>query len=289
MPIIVGAPRSGTTLLRFILDAHPNLAIPPETGFLALGSQLKGPSDSVRNEFFEALVRFPPNAPAWSDFQISKELFWAKLREIEPFKISDGYRAFYQLYASRFGKERWGDKTPVHCFAMEAIEEVLPEAHFLHIIRDGRDVCLSLRQLWFSPGWDVETQARQWCSFVSTARQQGAQCRRYMDLKYEDLIIKPRQVVQSVCAFLDLGYDEMMLEYHLRAASRLQEHEGRSWIDGSIVVTKEQRFQQQHRTTQPLDRSRVLAWKSAMNLEERQRFDAIAEHLLTALGYETHV
>ena len=289
MPIIVGAPRSGTTLLRFILDAHPNLAIPPETGFLALGPQFKGPSDSIRNEFFETLVRFPPNAPAWPDFQIQKEIFWAKLREIEPFTISDGYRAFYRLYAARFGKDRWGDKTPVHCFGMKAIEEVLPEAHFLHIIRDGRDVCLSLRQMWFSPGWEVETQARQWCSFVSTACEQGAQCQRYIEIKYEDLVLKPRQIVQSVCAFLHIGYDEGMLEYHLRAANRLQEHEARLQINGNIVVTKDQRFDQQSRTTQPLDPSRVLAWKSAMNIEEREQFEAIAGHLLTALGYETNV
>jgi len=275
-------------LLRFILDAHPDFAIPPETGFLSLGPQFKGPPDSVRNEFFETLVRFPPEAPAWSDFQIPKETFWTKLREIEPFTISDGYRAFYQLYASRFGKSRWGDKTPIHCFGMKAIEEVLPEARFLHIVRDGRDVCLSLRQMWFSPGWDVETQARQWCKFVSAARQQGAQCRCYMEIKYEDLVLKPREMVQSVCAFLEISYDEAMLEYHLRAATRLQEHEARLRADGSVVVTKEQRFLQQYMTTQPLDRSRVQAWRKAMNIEEREQFNGIAGHLLRALGYETH-
>jgi len=287
MPIIVGAPRSGTTLLRFILDAHPDLAIPPETGFLALGPQFKGPPAAVRKEFFETLVHFPPEAPAWSDFQIPKEVFWAKLSEIEPFTISEGYRGFYRLYAARFGKHRWGDKTPVHSFGMAAIEAALPEAHFVHILRDGRDVCLSLRQMWFSPGWDVEIQARQWCSFVEAARQQGAQCRRYMEIKYEDLVLQPRLAVQKICAFLNLGYDEATLEYYRRAASRLQEHDTRLQIDGRIVVTKEQRFQQQHRTTLPLDHSRVLAWKHAMSAEERGQFDAIAGHLLAALGYET--
>jgi hypothetical protein len=135
--------------------------------------------------------------------------------------------------------------------------------------------------MWFSPGWEVETQARQWWNFVSTVRQQGAQCRCYMEIKYEDLVLKPRQVVQSVCTFLELSYDEKMLGYHSRAASRLQEHEARL-VDGSIVVTKEQRFRQQHRTTQPLDPNRVLAWKGVMSPEERKRFDAIAGPLLSA-------
>lgn len=77
-----------------------------------------------------------------------------------------------------------------------------------------------------------------------------------------------------------------MLRYSERTPQRLQEHEERSRPDGSIVVTKEQRYRQQQRTTEPLDRSRVFHWKSAMNLEERARFGAVADGLLRALGYE---
>lgn len=287
MPIIVGAPRSGTTLLRFVLDAHPDLAIPPETGFLALGPELSGTSDVVRRKFYETVINFPPDAPAWSDFQISKELFWAQLSEIEPFTVSDGFRTFYRLYASRFDKKRWGDKTPVHCFGMKSIEETLPEAHFLHLIRDGRDVCLSSRQMWFSPGWEVEKQARRWCDFVSSARQQGATCRHYMEIKYEDLVLAPRQSVQRICRFLALRYDEKMLEFHARAAARLEEHGTRLQTDGSVLVTREQRLRAQQSTTRPFDQTRALAWKSAMGAKEREQFDAIAGPLLSALGYET--
>ena len=93
---------------------------------------------------------------------------------------------------------------------------------------------------------------------------------------------------QEVWRALEISYDEAMLEYHLRAAIRLQEHEARLRADGSVVVTKAQRFLQQYMTTQPLDRSRVQAWRKAMNIEEREQFNAIAGHLLRALGYETH-
>ena len=67
----------------------------------------------------------------------------------------------------------WGDKAPLHGFFMDRIEAMLPEAHFIHMLRDGRDVCLSLRPMWFSPGWEVEIQARHWCDFVSAARDHG--------------------------------------------------------------------------------------------------------------------
>src|SRR4029450_13556152 len=97
MPIIIGAPRSGTTLLRFILDSHPELAIPPETGFLALRPQVALPGAALREEFFRAVINLPPDAPGWQDIQIPEQIFWAKLMEIHPFKVSEGYRAFYRL------------------------------------------------------------------------------------------------------------------------------------------------------------------------------------------------
>lgn len=287
MPVIVGAPRSGTTLLRLMLDAHPALAIPPETGFFMLDLNLAGSSERDRREFFEAIVGFPADAPAWQDFHIPKEQFWSRLSRIEPFTASEGYRAFYRLYAERFGKSRWGDKAPLHSFYMDRIEQALPEAHFIHLIRDGRDVCLSLRPMWFSPGWDVETQARHWCHFVTSARRHGARRRRYLEVRYEDLVTQPEAVLRGVCAFVELPYAGAMLDYHRGAPERLREHEARVRPDGSVVVSKEQRLRQQAMTTQPPDASRVLAWKSAMDADERRRFEAVAGPLLAQLGYPT--
>lgn len=72
MPIIVGVPRSGTTLLRFMLDAHPEMAIPPETAFLVLAPQLASHGRVLRERFFEAVTGYPPEAPAWRDFAITE-------------------------------------------------------------------------------------------------------------------------------------------------------------------------------------------------------------------------
>src|SRR5436190_22507250 len=74
MPIIVGSPRSGTTLLRFMLDSHPELAIPPETGFLLLGEQLVREGDDLRERFADAVTLYPPESPGWADFGIPAEL-----------------------------------------------------------------------------------------------------------------------------------------------------------------------------------------------------------------------
>src|SRR2546422_159633 len=104
MPIVVGSPRSGTTLLRFMLDSHPDLAIPPETGFLVPCAQLAGEGITLREDFFQTVTGYPPEAPAWHDFQIPADTFRARLGEIEPFTVANGIRLFYQLYASRFDK-----------------------------------------------------------------------------------------------------------------------------------------------------------------------------------------
>lgn len=169
---------------------------------------------------------------------------------------------------------------------MDRIESVLPEAHFIHILRDGRDVCLSLRHMWFSPGWDIEIQARYWCDFVTAARNYGANARRYLEIKYEELIVKPEAVLRRICDFLQLPYADVMLRYHEQTPDRLREHEARVRLDGSVVVSKEQRLRQQERTMQPPDTDRVLAWKSAMDSAERHRYEAIAGQLLAELGYE---
>src|SRR3954467_9639002 len=87
MPFIVGAPRSGTTLLRFMLDAHPELAIPPETGFLTQAARLALMS---REEVFETVPASPPECPTWEDFGLPAERYREALEVLEPFTPADG-------------------------------------------------------------------------------------------------------------------------------------------------------------------------------------------------------
>jgi len=283
--IIVGAPRSGTTLLRFMLDANPGLAIPPETGFLALTEDRSRMATVTRDEFLQAITRFPPACPNWEDFEIPEELFRAALAEIEPFSAAEGFRAFYRLYARRMGKPRWGDKTPLHSFYLEPIERLLPEAHFIHIVRDGRDVCLSWRQQWFRPSEDMRELSFQWMSHVLAARRQGARCSAYLEIRYEDLVQNTECSLRSICDFLALDFGPGMLQYHERVPERLREHHARRWVDGSRTVTQDERWRQQRLTSFPPDETRVSAWRTTMSFEERREFREVAGATLVSLGY----
>lgn len=90
----------------------------------------------------DLVTSFPESAPAWPHFQIDAEEFRKALEAIQPFDLGEGERAFYRLYAATQNQPRYGDKTPTYCQQSCRIEELLPEAHFIHIIRDGRDASL---------------------------------------------------------------------------------------------------------------------------------------------------
>jgi hypothetical protein len=285
-PFIVGSPRSGTTLLRLMLDSHPRLAIPPETGFLPRTLfAFAGSEEHRRRAFVDALVNFPSGAPAWQDFGIESRTLLAELRKITPFTVDEGLRCFYRLYAARFGKPRWGDKTPTYGRHLRAIERVLPEACFIHLIRDGRDVALSLRNLWFSPGTDMGTLAGQWCRDVTASRRESLRCRRYLELRYEALVLQPEQTLKRVCAFIEIDYDGTMTKYHDRAPARLLEHRARIGTRDEIVASHEQRLAQQGATMSPPDCSRIFGWKRQMLEHERAAYEAVAGSLLASLGY----
>ena len=155
----------------------------------------------------------------------------------------------------------------------------------MHIIRDGRDVALSLRSLWFSPGPSMEAQARQWAGCVEAARRDGAACPHYLEVRYEQLVAQPETTLRSICDFLGLPFHHAMLQYYERTPERLAEHHERRRHDGTLLVSHAERLQQQARVMQPPDLSRVQAWRRHMSQEDRYQFETVAGDLLADLGY----
>jgi hypothetical protein len=282
-PFIVGVARSGTTLLRLMLDAHPELAIPPETGFIPAALAASRAGGKSREAFFEAIVRFE----TWKDLNIAAGEFRAALDEIDPFEPSCGIRTLYRLYASRHGKPRWGDKTPMYAVHLPEITAALPEARFIHIIRDGRDVALSVRPLWFAPGKEIRTLALDWRQRIEKTRELSRQVRGYFELRYEDLVRDPQRELRKICRFIELEYDPRMLLYYQTAKNRLNEVKTRYRPDGSVLISKEERLLSQRYTSMPPDGSRIHRWEQQMTDEENREFLHVAGPLLESLGYET--
>lgn len=281
MPVIVGAPRSGTTLLRLMLDAHPELAIPPETGFVSAIA-----AGAVDVSTSEKLVEAIASWPNWADFHMSAEALRLELKGVEPFAIADGLRAFYRVYARRFGKPRWGEKTPDYGLHSRAIAALLPETRFIHLIRDGRDVAISLREMWFAPGRDMTTLARDWVHRIEITRRSAAELGpRYLEVRFEQLIVNTPAVLRRVADFCELDFDPRMLSHHLAAPSRLAEHEAGFAADGSLLVSKARRLAQQEWSVRPPDASRIGRFREVLSTDEQAEFEAVAGPLLRELGY----
>jgi hypothetical protein len=251
------------------------------------GKQPTAPYPRGPDDFFHMVIDFPPDAPAWHDFGLNKAEFLAELHKIEPFELSQALRAFYRLYAAKNGKARYGDKTPTYCEKIPEIEKLFPEAAFIHVIRDGRDVALSLRQTWFSPGDDMKTLANYWVGLIARTREAGSRSPAYAEVRFESLVRHTEQELRAICVFLDLEYDPCMLRYWEHTPERLREHRARLRKDGSQIVSHEQRLRQQHLTTRPPQVTRISAWKQQMTPAERLEFERHAGHTLAQLGYET--
>jgi hypothetical protein len=281
MPVIVGVPRSGTTLLRMMLDSHRAVAIPPETGFLPALAELN-PTANCSRAAWDIISGFE----TWPDFQLDPGALRATFGRLSPCTPAAAARAFYQSYAGRFGKTQWGDKTPTYGTAMDRIASLLPEAHFVHIIRDGRDVMLSVRGLWFRPGDTVEVCAEDWAARIERTRTLGARVPSYLEIRYESLVTMPEETLREVCRFLDLEFDPSMLAYHVRAGVRLEEHEARYAPDGRLVISKEDRRGNQRFVMEPPRPERIGRWKTELAPPELMRFEAVAGEWLERLGYE---
>lgn len=282
LPFIVGVPRSGTTLLRLMLDAHRDLAIPPETWFLR-----RVPEASRRLGARRQLHRLVTGSPTWPDMHLDPGEYRRALRAIRPWSLADGVRAFYRLYAARQGKPRAGDKTPGYLRHLDRIERLLPEARFIHVIRDGRDVAVSLRGLPFAPAGGLETIAREWDDGITTARRLGARCAHYLEVRYEALVERPGIELRRIADFLELPWEPELERYHEQAGTRLGEIGTARSADGEIIATRAQRLGWAGRAAGPPDPSRIGRWRNELTADELATVERSAGQLLDELGYRT--
>lgn len=276
-PFIVGMGRSGTTLLRLMIDSHPQIAIPPETQFI---------STLDRNCDCEGFIRHVTTHRRWPDFHLDRDAFADLVRSLPDFSITEGLRAFYRAYSWRFGKMRWGDKTPGYAEHMLRIAELLPESHFVHIIRDGRDSAVSYRGLWFGPRSNLVAHAEMWRKRIRLARSHATRFGLpYMEIRYEALVTGPEAELKRICAFIGTDFCASMLDYHERANERIGELEGRP-ADGSLpAFSKEEHAGIFSRTLSRPDPGRIGVWKKEMTAAEQDQYSAIAGDLLAELGY----
>jgi hypothetical protein len=258
-------------MLRAMLDSHPRLAVPPESYFVVPALARADRYERADGIDADALLDAIAADASFAEWQIPAAKVRARWRETEPADVAAAILDLYALYAAEHGKARAGDKTPAHVLQIDLLAGAFPEARFLHIVRDGRDVAPSLTGMHFGPD-HFGAAALFWRERVARGRAAGRRigADRYREIRYEDLVADPEAVLRDVCTFFALPFDPVMLDYHTRADELL---------DGLRFTHHVQGIR---RPPAPAARD----WRSALSDHEVQLFEALAGDMLDEFGYE---
>ncbi|MFC1747510.1 sulfotransferase [Pseudomonadota bacterium] len=267
---IVGVGRSGTTLIRLMMHNHPNIAIPYESHFVTDYSERADEYGSLNED--KNLRRLINDILSeelltqWDhEFDTDKIIALTKSRT-----INGVFTAIYEDYANGKDKIRWGDKSD-YLDRMHLINKAFPNARFIHIIRDGRDVANSVLKLPWGPK-DVISAAEWWHEHVRLGRAMGAMLSadRYMEVRYEDLVQDSEGELRKICDFLDEEYSPEMLNYYKSAKAAIPD----------------ERKGQHYNADRPPNAGRVFAWKKEMSPTNIAIFSDYAKASLAAMNYE---
>jgi hypothetical protein len=277
---LVGCPRSGTTLLRRMLDAHPEVAITPETHWIPELLDQRAERDNNGAVTMETVQALSTHRK-FARLGITAGELEALVSEGHAMSYSSFVGRVFDLYGMKHGKSLVGDKTPGYVRKIAILNALWPRAGYVHLVRDGRDVCLSVL------GWDrseriigrfrtwvddrVATAGLWWEWNVRLGRETGQRLGSglYLEVDYETLVVNPEQVCGELCDFLGLRFDDAMVRYH----------EGRSKTKSGLDA--------KHAWLPPTPGLR--AWRSEMESTDLERFEAVAGSLLDELGYERAV
>src|SRR5215208_3505685 len=194
-PVFVGGcPRSGTTLLRTMLNAHPDIAIPHETRILIEGYRRRAEwGDLAKPENRRRVARWvvERNESRYRRLTDDTDELVERMVAAPP-TIGSVLSAGFGLYAERHGKPRWGEKRPSVVLHLDVVFAMFPDARYVNIVRDPRAAVASIREVGRQYGWgahDVPGGTDTWERSARAAdrwrRRLGAD--RFIALRYEDL------------------------------------------------------------------------------------------------------
>jgi len=286
MVFVIGCPRSGTYLLTTLLSEFTDISFPVETHFIPL---------------------FEPFLPLWGDLALKRNRqrllkciydfleIWTvrsekgrpvdKIREFSllstiPEKNTIAKRAnsyseivnlLFQIYSQKHGKKQWGDKSVYfNEIPTEKLYKVVPNCKIIHIVRDGRDVCLSWMDTWFGPRSFSEA-AKNWVDHVRNKRMWGeVHPDKYLEIKYEELLENTKQTLENVCQFL-----------HLTLASNAENYEPKSELASILSSGGHHKL-----LSSPIDPNNKNKWKSSLSTSQLELFEYIGGKTLQSCEYE---
>ncbi|MDQ0352757.1 hypothetical protein J2R98_002608 [Alkalibacillus filiformis] len=270
---IIGSGRSGNTLLRAMLTSHSEISIPPESyvlnrvirkfhtyNFLEWDELVK----IVIGEF-ESHQQFP----TW-DINTNELYQRLKLLSKEKRTLANIIDELYVYYSEVHfpGSQIWGDKTPLNTLGLNWLDSLFPNAKYIHIIRDGRDVANSYQKAGL---YDLKYSCERWNESITRAKKFGRKKERqqYYEVQYEDIVRNPKDELKKICNFLNIKFEESMLSFYENIGglgdTSLSHHKN---LNNSV------------------NKNSIGKWEHELSLNEKEYVNSNLEKNLKMLGYK---
>ncbi|NQZ09750.1 MAG: sulfotransferase [Algicola sp.] len=267
---LLGAARSGTTMLRLMLNRHSRLAIPFESHFLRLVFEKLPTERPFTSTEVNQMVDLIVTERNFSTWHLNPDEVRHTLLGLAPAPLNILVDALFHMEIAASKKPRWGDKTPVYYHCWQKLMALFPGSKLVHIIRDGRDVVRSLQQVgWHGP--TADDRARYWLQRVEMAQEATRQLgpERNLIIQYEDLVLQTQATLKRLCDFLQESFEVAMLNFYEDSDHYISDIDGQ--VHGKLG-----------RPPRPED---VHRWRTEMPQAEQMRFEAVAGKGLRLMSY----
>ena len=269
---IIGSGRSGNTLLRSILSGNSDISIPPESYRIPFAIKRFHifNNRSWKEIVYEVLSEFE-NCREFYTWNIDIKDVQKRLENISESKrtLSNIFDELFCTYSEKHsqGSKIWGDKTPMNTLYLDWIGSVFPNSKFIHIIRDGRDVASSYIKM---GRYDTILEAaNRWIKSIELASSFGSKIKEnYMEIRYEDLVTKPEEIIKKTCDFINIVYDPEMLD-HTKQVEKL----GDTNKDHHSNLSK------------PISSDSIGKWKNNLSESDQRSITKLLSNHLQRLGY----
>ena len=271
-PVFIGAcPRSGTTLLRTMLNTHPDLALPRETKHLLAmwerRKQWRG-LDQRRKRHRLAKAIYDAEWTRADRLRTTRDQAMATFDEVPP-TLGSLLGSTLALYADATGKKRWGDKRPMYARYLDAVFAMFPDAQYVNVVRDPRASVASMRKLGWFDG-EVAPALDLWLRSVDSVEPWRRRLRsdQLLDVQYEDFVADPETGLMRITSFLGLSADAIpeMLKYY---------------------ETNDETAEKYHwRLNQPVTTDTLRAWETVLDPGEVALIETVTSDRMDRLGYD---
>ncbi|MCF6222628.1 MAG: sulfotransferase [Flavobacteriaceae bacterium] len=278
---ILGNPRSGTSLFRLMLNSHPNVVVPPESGFLQWWySKYKNWSirDSQNIEFVKIFIKDILSSKKIEDWKLDSKMVEENIFKFQPSNYGELSSLIYYSYKNNSDIKLIGDKNNYYIHYLSTLDSIYPTSKYIHLIRDGRDVACSYKKIktldtnsLYKPNLNTGIQkiALEWKTNINGI-DTFLENKKAVKIRYEDLLLNPEEELKKVCNFLEISFHKQMLDFF------------KSEFNDEPLSTRDWKM----KTFEPLDKSNFGKYKNILSDKEIVLFNKVNQNLLSMYGYE---